>query len=1464
MKISNNFTQAIINNDLDERFTNGALVGIPKNVSIFTSNGNDAGVLKNVPGNVKRTDYANDINYTYAGAKTIGSGKNDSDEKIYHFVKATGFDYVIEFNTLTFQSTIILGSSTGGILNFKAGERITNVDIFIDAITGNVILFWSGDSNPPRCVNVETAKTWAIDGFTNDEISVMKPSPIFAPTITLTTSVDGVENNFIEDKMLCFSYRYKFSDGYYSAPSSWSKIAFTPKEFNLDYQTYENLGMLNLSNAVDVDFNVGPRDVVQVDLLFRESNNTTVYVIEEFVKSEQGWANDTIQTFQFSKSKIYTVLSEDQFFRNFDNVPLLTRAQSIIGNRIAYANFLEGRDLGVIIDFDVELITEEPFSSDIIGEVVNYDGVIDYSNLTDFEDGNADGGSSPIDQMNYATNTIAVNLAAAGADFAEFIIEVTPQAGYSLAEYTITVKEGVTVLQQWTALTGEQTKNYSLATNKNITIFVTSDEGIIYSMKLNYNLTYSGSFVSRWDYFSYFQLSFPKSGGYGATLVGDIVIDQVAEFDMTGYEFTAGKQIRINLNLQSSLVEAHTPSMTFFYNITNDYTDLNDFLTNPTSGFVYQLQTVFSQTFENNFQSGAGTFVSMTDFVVSQSGSLLQVKTPIIVYLVTEPSGVIENKNEFYLIDEADFQTVNENAFTSLHSNRDYEVGLIYMDAQGRKTTILNSLKNTIYVPAANSNLTNKLNVIINNNAPSWASYYKFAFKQVKKDYDIIYGNKVYTDGIYRWIKLEGQSKNKVNQGDLLIVKTDYSGPLEEVRKVKVLEVVTQSENFITGNVFENGDEIFEEAGLYFKIKQGNFNINITKDAFKSYIGSGKRRYASRSFVTTEPLFGFYDTTPAWVPDAIPSGTLINFNITIKAFGNISFNHTLNIDITAQDDYADMQAMFTAEIESNPSFTDYANNYLNDWQFTTPDGQSFQIKPWRDGTATRDIITTVEFNVNFTGGTLVFETEPIEQLNSPFFETPETYTVTAGVHEFTEHLLTDAFNCFAFGNGVESYKVRDSLVGKSFSIDSNPTDIDKEGYRQLNRYADITYSEIYNSNTNVNKLNEFNLSLANYKDDVEKVYGPIVKLKGKDTNLDVFQEDKVSIVYYGKDLLFNADGNTNLTGVPQVLGQQKTYPSENGISQHPLSYDDYGTNDYFTDVKRGVVIKKNESNGIFPISDQGMRSYFKELFRDNVINHIKGTYDQYYDLYILNIQMNTTDYITWIYSDKDNGWLSTQRFNPEDMVRVNGNLYSFKNGEIFVHNQEFNGVTPNYNKFYGVSYDSEASFNFSQEPSTRKQYKTIEIEGSIPLQIGLTTDLDSGYINLADFEKKEGNYYAHVRYNNGVVNTELLSFQGIGNCTVAGLVLEFNFEIDPIISVGDVILNQNLQIVGTIISKTSNSLTLNSVANIVTGGFVLASKPNSVQQQGILGYYMKVDLSFSSNTRQEIFAVNSEVVKSFM
>jgi hypothetical protein len=54
---------------------------------------------------------------------------------------------------------------------------------------------------------------------------------------------------------------------------------------------------------------------------------------------------------------------------------------------------------------------------------------------------------------------------------------------------------------------------------------------------------------------------------------------------------------------------------------------------------------------------------------------------------------------------------------------------------------------------------------------------------------------------------------------------------------------------------------------------------------------------------------------------------------------------------------------------------------LTEWKFNT--NQSFSVKPNRNGTSSRDIMTDITFDVNFSGGTLVFETEPIENIICP-------------------------------------------------------------------------------------------------------------------------------------------------------------------------------------------------------------------------------------------------------------------------------------------------------------------------------------------------------------------------------------------------------------------------------------------------------------------------------------------------
>ena len=102
-------------------------------------------------------------------------------------------------------------------------------------------------------------------------------------------------------------------------------------------------------------------------------------------------------------------------------------------------------------------------------------------------------------------------------------------------------------------------------------------------------------------------------------------------------------------------------------------------------------------------------------------------------------------------------------------------------------------------------------------------------------------------------------------------------------------------------------------------------------------------------------------------------------------------------------------------------------------------------------------------------------------------------------------------------------------------IGQRTTAVSEQDYKKAHRFASITYSGVFNAETNLNKLNQFNLSLANFSD-LEKSFGNIGILHARETDLLVLQEDRVSYVLQGKNLLSDSVGGGAVTSVPEVLG----------------------------------------------------------------------------------------------------------------------------------------------------------------------------------------------------------------------------------------------------------------------------------------------------------------------------------------
>lgn len=466
----------------------------------------------------------------------------------------------------------------------------------------------------------------------------------------------------------------------------------------------------------------------------------------------------------------------------------------------------------------------------------------------------------------------------------------------------------------------------------------------------------------------------------------------------------------------------------------------------------------------------------------------------------------------------------------------------------------------------------------------------------------------------------------------------------------------------------------------------------------------------------------------------------------------------------------------------------------------------------------------------------IFETEPRKTIDLDLY-----YSVTNNF-DIADHNTTkilDWSNCYSYGNGVESNRIRDDF--NAVTIDKGPivSSVLNVPYAEERKPNDIIYSSgIFNSVSGVNNLNQF-IQGEGITKSLNPYYGSIQALLARDTDVIAFCEDKILNILANKDALYNADGNPQLIASNNVLGQATPYVGEFGISKNPESLASYGFRVYFTDKARGTVIRLSR-DGLEPIGDKGMSAFFF----DNLplctrligsFNDGKGSYNLTLDTLspkwqtllatgpIDRTNPDCADYIptglvtqtTVAFKENAGGWTSRMSFIQEAGCSLNSNFYTFKNGRIWQHDRDF---TSPYNNFYGLQYDSSVNVLINESPELVKGFKTLNYTGSrqkefvysngdghnysiaeiranelIPNSFTtkkgwyanyVVTDLQEGQVK--EFINKEGKYFNYIKglntfFNTNCdnnVNSQEFSVQGIGRPTsITGDVLTTKFSI---------------------------------------------------------------------------------------
>jgi hypothetical protein len=1132
MKLQNNFIKGKMNKELDERLVPKGEYLDALNIRVSNTADSDVGAVENVEGNKRITNIGVANN-----PECIGSVTDEANDRIYWFVvNDSGHSYIFEYDIREGVVTTVLEderSSATQVLKFDKNYKITGANIIYNISNRKYLLIFTDNLNPPRCLNIERAKGYGLNGFEAEDISLYKKPPSSVITVTPFNTQSASENS-VKERFFAFAYRYKYLDGEYSALSAFTDYQFTPGRFELDYDTMVNKGMQNAFNAYNLTFNTGDKRVTDIQICFKNTGSSVVFIADTINKKDYAYIDNVEKTYAFDNTKVYNVLPEDEIKRVYDNVPLTAKAQDFIENRLIFGNITDQYDL------------------------VETEGGEDYI------------------KFDYSVSL----------DSTEDIGSAVP----------------------YTAQNNDR------------------------EIKIDFS-------------------SVSLSKGYLLYIGTDLISDTVGT---PPNEYFGGSQ-----------------TSDAYVVLTQTYLNAEAF---EASSDFDQLLATLNSLFEANVETTSDGSDVITQYGTYTAGSRTGLQADELVIVAPTNTHTGPELEPYKWTSNAVVFVRQSSSLLSLKSNRSYELGICYLDEFGRYSSVIPTSNTTggnsseMFVPILNSVDINKAKLTINNKAPYWATKYKFFIKTNKEPSQNIFATVFYIDDNYRWVYLNGDTAKKIEQGQNLIVKADTTGALQKEVKVKVLEVanktaadviqadVQESEKgWLQGNTTGNNGEIVEIFGTFMKIKPVGFSMEYQENNYFSYSASGEiGRLYSGNADTLLPVITDGDrgllqryVSGAYVQYDLTPGSVVVFDFTMeekKGEGTPPFykqwdvsgtytNGTTNGSQSALEKFIVAETNWTY-VSVNDYYKDPDNHYR--LYFSTQDSQATGRNGFRhvvrlesaQGTSLIDK-GTISGQINFylnPAGALVFETDPVEQDLDIYYETSQSFDIVNGLHKGNVQDQTssvpaivklDTGNCFSFGNGVESMYIRDEKLGNYLDFDLRPNVVLVDGYRRRILTNTLIYSGPINPETSYNSINEFNASQGITKL-MDQKYGSIQRLHSRDSDLIVFQEDKVQKVLYGKSLLLASDGKASLSAINDVLGQQVPFPGDFGISKNPESFVAYADSMFFTDASRGMVLSIG-AKGIEPISFAGMKSYFKNnLFEyKNKFNY--GGYDPRNNEYVLSM-----------------------------------------------------------------------------------------------------------------------------------------------------------------------------------------------------------------------------------------------------
>ena len=197
---------------------------------------------------------------------------------------------------------------------------------------------------------------------------------------------------------------------------------------------------------------------------------------------------------------------------------------------------------------------------------------------------------------------------------------------------------------------------------------------------------------------------------------------------------------------------------------------------------------------------------------------------------------------------------------------------------------------------------------------------------------------------------------------------------------------------------------------------------------------------------------------------------------------------------------------------------------------------------------------------------------------------------------------------------------------KSDSISVGRPNIIKHDAKESYKKSSVIHSDRDIKDSSKVSYSSFNRSIP-ITENLDVKGGEINYLANKGENCIFVQRDKCGYIPIDRNIISDVEGKSNLIASSKFLNTPKYYSGDAGCDNNPESVVNVDNDIYFAHKTKGEVYRVSGANGINVISENNMKSYFKNLFQSAIDKstlmgsdvRVVGGYDPLKQEYLLTV-----------------------------------------------------------------------------------------------------------------------------------------------------------------------------------------------------------------------------------------------------